>query len=148
MRKPQLLPAGKKRGGQPGHRKAHRALVPPQKIHETIHCKPTACRRCGHRLSGEDAEPLIHQVAEPPRIEPIVDEYRLHRLTCPGCFQAMIDRGGNGEKIGRRLLSLSKRLFRRWHKVRDGTLSRNGFQERMRRLEHDPRLLDYTSPTL
>jgi transposase len=83
-RKPRLLPAGKKRGGQPGHRKAHRALVAPQKIHEAIHCKPTACRRCGRRLSGEDAEPLIRQVAELPRIEPIVDEYRLHRLTCPG----------------------------------------------------------------
>src|SRR6476660_7582022 len=84
-RKPPGSPSGKKRGGQPGHRKALRALVPPEKIHETIHCKPTACRRCGHRLSGEDVEPLVHQVAELPRIQPIVDEYRLHRLTCSGC---------------------------------------------------------------
>ena len=29
--------------------------------------------------------PVIHQVAELPKIEPIVDEYRLHRLTCPAC---------------------------------------------------------------
>jgi transposase len=28
---------------------------------------------------------LIHQVADLPRIEPLVDEYRLHRLTCPDC---------------------------------------------------------------
>jgi len=28
---------------------------------------------------------LIHQVAELPKIEPIVDQYRLHRLTCPDC---------------------------------------------------------------
>ena len=28
---------------------------------------------------------MIHQVAELPKIEPIVDEYRLHRLTCPDC---------------------------------------------------------------
>jgi transposase len=84
-RKPPAPPSGKKRGGQPGHRKAHRALVPPEKVHESIHCKPTACRRCGHGLSGDDPEPLIHQVAELPKIEPIVDEYRLHRLSCPGC---------------------------------------------------------------
>ena len=49
----------------------------------------------------------------------------------------MIDRGGNGEKIGRRLLSLSNRLFRHWHKVRDGTLSWSEFQERMRRLRRE-----------
>jgi len=60
-------------------------LVPPEKIRETIHCKPAACRRCGQELAGDDPEPLVHQVAELPKIEPIVDEYRLHRLTCPGC---------------------------------------------------------------
>src|ERR1700691_4518179 len=41
-RKPPAPPSGRKRGGQPGHRKAHRALAPPEKIHETIDCKPTA----------------------------------------------------------------------------------------------------------
>ena len=60
-------------------------MVPPEKVRETFDCKPTACRRCGHELAGDDPEPLIHQVAELPRIEPIVDEYRLHRLTCPRC---------------------------------------------------------------
>jgi hypothetical protein len=49
----------------------------------------------------------------------------------------MIDRGGNGERIGRRLLSLSNRLFRHWHKVRDGTLSWSAFQERMLRLRRE-----------
>jgi transposase len=296
-RKPPAPRSGKKRGGQPGHRKAHRALVPPEKVHETIHCKPTACRRCGHGLSGDDPEPLIHQVAELPKIEPIVDEYRLHRLTCPGCgettcgalppgvptgcfgpylravlamfagvyrlskrqiqqvsadlfalsistgaiakleqqsaaaleapynelaaavhraevvnidetswredrrkvwlwatvtslftvftiaknrsgevakallgsrddqvvgsdrfsayewimarwrqicwahlrrdFQAMIDRGGEGEEVGRRLLSLSNRLFRDWHRVRDGTLEWGAFRDRMSRLRRE-----------
>jgi transposase len=296
-RKPPALPSRKKRGGQPGHRKAHRALVPPEKVHETFECKPTTCRRCGHGLADDDPEPLVHQVAELPKIEPIVDEYRLHRLTCSECrettcatlpagvprgcfgpylqailamfagayrlskrqiqqvasdvfalsisigmisklerqsavalespynelatsvhqaevanidetswrenrrkvwlwatvtsfftvftiakhrsgeiakallgskedqvvgsdrfsayewikafwrqvcwahlrrdFQAMIDRSGDGERIGRRLLSLSNRLFHHWHRVRDGTVPWGTFQERMSRLRRE-----------
>jgi transposase len=84
-RKPPAPPSGRNRGGQPGYRKAHRALVPPEKIRGDFHCKPTSCRRCGRGLSGEDPQPLIHQVAELPTVEPIVDEYRLHRLACPDC---------------------------------------------------------------
>jgi len=34
----------------------------------------------------------------------------------------LIDRAGNGATIGKRLLSLSNRLIRHWHKIRDGTL--------------------------
>src|SRR5438105_10966493 len=67
-RKPPAPPSGKKRGAQSGHRKARRSLVPPEKVRETIHCKPMACRRCGHGLAGDDPEPLIHQVAELPKI--------------------------------------------------------------------------------
>src|SRR5262245_64611032 len=74
-RRPPAPRGRRKRGGQPGHGKAHRALVPPEKVRETIECKPIACRRCGLQLFGDDREPLIHQVAELPRIEPVVDEY-------------------------------------------------------------------------
>ena len=84
-RKPPTPPSHRKRGGQPGHRKALRVLVPPEKLRSSTDCKPEACRRCGQALSGEDPDPLIHQVAELPKIEPIVDEYRLHRLACPDC---------------------------------------------------------------
>ena len=298
-RKPPARPTGRKRGGQPGHRKVHRPLVPPEQVRETTHCKPATCRRCNHGLAGDDPEPLIHQVAEVPKIVPVVDEYRLHRLTCPVCgettcgtlpagvsrggfgpylqavlamlagvyrlskrqiqqvaadlfslsistgmiaklerqsagalatpynelaiavheakvanidetswrehrckvwlwatvtrlftvfaiakgrsaavaktllgsqddqvvgsdrfsaydwimarwrqvcwahlrrdFQAMIDRGKDGERIGQRLLSLSNRLFRHWHRVRDGTLEWSAFQERMRCLRREVR---------
>jgi transposase len=84
-RKPPAAPSRKKRGGQPGHRRSNRSLVSPEMVRTTVHCRPRACRRCGQRLSGDDPRPLIHQVAELPVIEPIVDEYRLHRLTCAGC---------------------------------------------------------------
>jgi transposase len=84
-RKPPAPPSTRQRGGQPGHRKAVRPLVPPEKLRSSQDCKPTACRACGESLHGADPEPLVHQVAELPRIEPIVDQYRLHRLRCPQC---------------------------------------------------------------
>ena len=84
-RKPPGPPSKRKRGGQPGHRKTHRALVPPEQVDETFHCKPTSCRRCGHALTGDDSDALVHQVAELPKIQPIITEYRLHRLACEHC---------------------------------------------------------------
>jgi transposase len=84
-RKPPTPPSKKRRGGQQGHPRRLRALVPPERVASVTECKPTSCRRCGHALSGEDAEPLRHQVAELPPIEPEVREYRLHRLPCPHC---------------------------------------------------------------
>jgi transposase len=54
-------------------------------------------------------------------------------------FQAMIDRGGDGKRSGERLLGLSHRLFHCWHRVRDGTLDWETFQERMIRLRREVR---------
>jgi transposase len=84
-RKPPTPPSKKRRGGQKGHPRRMRALVPPERVASVTDCKPSECRRCGHTLSGEDAEPRRHQVAELPPIEPEVHEYRLHRLCCPHC---------------------------------------------------------------
>src|SRR5436305_424510 len=135
-RKPPAPPTGRNRGGQPGHPKAQRPLVPPEKLRSSTDCRPTTCRRCAHPLLGDDPEPLIHQVADLPRIEPIVDQFRLHRLTCAHCGEtpcgalpagvptgsfSPYTRGGRGEKVGRRLLGLSDRLFEIWHRSRDGT---------------------------
>jgi transposase len=84
-RKPPSPPSRKRRGGQKGHPRRMRALVPPERVASVTDCKPTECRRCRHPLSGVDAEPRRHQVAELPPIEPEVHEYRLHRLSCPHC---------------------------------------------------------------
>ena len=75
----------KKRGGQPGHEKHERPLIPTDQCHDVLTLKPTECRRCGERLTGNDPDPLRHQVWELPKIEPIVTEYRRHRLACPHC---------------------------------------------------------------
>jgi transposase len=75
----------KKRGGQPGHPRHQRPLVPLDRVREIIPCKPTTCRRCGKALTGDDSNPLRHQVAELPVVVPDIVEYQLHRLICPCC---------------------------------------------------------------
>jgi transposase len=78
--------SNRKRGGQPGHDKHERPLIPPEQCNEVIPCVPTECRRCGKELDGVDADPLRHQVWELPEIQPIVTEYQQHRLVCScGC---------------------------------------------------------------
>ena len=75
----------KKRGGQPGHEKHERPLIPTEECDDVQKLRPAECRRCGAKLSGSDPEPLRHQVWELPEIKPIITEYQRHRLTCPGC---------------------------------------------------------------
>jgi transposase len=76
----------RRRGGQKGHLKHQRPLIPSAECQEVIPCVPSTCRRCGQELSGLDAEPLRHQVWEFPEIKPLVTEYQQHRLVCScGC---------------------------------------------------------------
>src|SRR5436190_12127933 len=63
-RKPPAPSSGRKRGGQPGHPRVQRRLVPAEKLRTITECRPTDCRRCGHPLVGDDPTPLVHQVAE------------------------------------------------------------------------------------
>src|SRR5262244_263411 len=84
-RPPPKPKSGRKRGGQPGHKRQQRPLVPPEQVKQAFSLKPPACRRCAHALHGDDPQPRLHQVAEIPPFQPEVTEYRLHRLTCTGC---------------------------------------------------------------
>lgn len=73
-------------GGQPGHPKHERPLIPTAECRAMIPCLPTTCRRCGESLKGTDPEPIRHQVWELPEIRPDVTEYQQHRLVCRcGC---------------------------------------------------------------
>jgi transposase len=77
--------SGRNRGGQMGHPGTNRKLVPVEKLKAEYDIKPTTCRCCGEKLSGEDTSPYRHQVAEVPPVKVEVTEYRLHRLTCTNC---------------------------------------------------------------
>src|SRR5713226_8831460 len=65
-RDPAARGAKKQRGGQPGHAKHERALIPTAQCQAVVPLKPDACRRCGKALAGADPEPLRHQVWDLP----------------------------------------------------------------------------------
>jgi transposase len=81
----------RKVGGQPGHRGAHRPLVPIAKVDEIRPILPEQCQRCGHSLSTQieqvqtSGEPRRHQVTELPPIQARTIEYQCHRVICPEC---------------------------------------------------------------
>lgn len=89
--KPQRTPrrsSGKKRGGQPGHPKAERALIPTDQCDHVVHHRPDACAHCGAVLVGEDPEPARKQVIDLPPVRPTVTEHQIHTLTCRRCGAA------------------------------------------------------------
>jgi transposase len=84
--KPKKKKKGRRKpGGQLGHPKSERTLIPTEQCQTVFTLLPDKCRRCGEPLSGSDSEPLRHQVWEIPEIRPLVTEYQRHRLTCPCC---------------------------------------------------------------
>jgi transposase len=99
----------RKRGGQPGHKKHARALIPVEACQEVVTLRPSTCRRCGQELLGHDPAPLRHQVWELPEIKPWVTEYQRHRLACRGCGEstcAALPAGVPQGQAGPRLIAL------------------------------------------
>ena len=88
----------RRRGGQPGHRKHSRELLPTDQVDEVIACLPEFCGGCGETLTGRDPDPLRHQLWELPEIRPLVTEYQQHRLICPCCDRSTC--GELSEEIG------------------------------------------------
>jgi transposase len=52
-------------------------------VEVVIAVQPERCRRCQHRLEGEDAQPERHQVTDIPPIKPVVTEDPWHQWGCP-----------------------------------------------------------------
>ena len=104
----------KKRGGQKGHRRVVRELVPVERCAEVVPLHPETCRRCGDELTGTDPEPIRHQVWELPEIEPLIIEYQRHRLTCNCCGTttcAALPAGVPTGQFGARLLAFTGLLM-------------------------------------
>jgi len=73
---------GRKRGGQEGHTRHERVILPPD---EVVDHKPSRCGRCDAPLAGDDPEPVIDQVIELPPVMRHVIHHRRHTLACPHC---------------------------------------------------------------
>lgn len=76
---------GRRPGGQPGHPKHERELVPAEQVQQVVEVVPERCKKCQHKLSGQDAAPQRHQVVELPPVAAQVTEYRCHQLECAAC---------------------------------------------------------------
>ena len=96
-RSPHAKPVPKKKGkskhkwgGQPGHPKSERPLIPVEQCDRVVDLHPEACRCCGGELgdgshTGGGRQPLRHQVWKLLEFKPVITEYRRHRGECPCC---------------------------------------------------------------
>jgi transposase len=100
-------------GGQPGHAKHERTLVPVEDCTAVIPCLPDTCRNCGAALTGADPDPIRHPVWELPEIKPLITEYRRHRLVCRcGCSTCgVLPQGVPTGQAGPRLIAFGGLLM-------------------------------------
>jgi transposase len=111
---PRKRKSKKRRGGQPGHPKHERKLIPSGDCDEVIPLKPKECRRCGAKLLGNDPNPLRHQVWELPDIKALITEYQQHRLKCACCGEttcAPLPPGAPRGQSGPRLMAFAALLM-------------------------------------
>jgi transposase len=87
--RPTTPPSGRKRGGQPGHRGVHRALLPAEQVDEIVVVVPDRCRHCQQPYPESPGRRRgrvwRHQVVELLPLAVRVTEYQLVRRRCPDC---------------------------------------------------------------
>src|SRR5215207_7239878 len=79
--RPKPGPSGRKRGGQPGHRAAFRALLPVEQVDEVVPVVPECCRHCEEPFPGpagrRRGRVWRHQVVELIPLAVRVTEYQM-----------------------------------------------------------------------
>lgn len=97
---------GRRPGGQPGHKKHERRLLPPEQVQRFVELVPRRCKSCGQGLAGKDSKPKRHQVVEVPPLSAVVTEYRCHALECEACGEVTREpvpayaRSAFGDRLG------------------------------------------------
>jgi len=78
--------AKRKRGGQKGHRGAHRLLLPAEAVDEFVELFPPSCAGCGGALpQTPDTDPRRTQLFELEVGKRHITEFRRHEVQCPRC---------------------------------------------------------------
>ncbi len=106
--------SNRKQGGQPGHKRHARPLIPTEQCDRVEKLSPTHCRCCHGRLSGTDPAPWRHQVLELPPIKPHITEWQLSQLFCKRCCittRAPMPEGEPKGCYGPRLIAFSALLM-------------------------------------
>lgn len=93
----------KNSGGQPGHPKHDRPLIPTDECDEVHPVRSDCCERCGSSLTDvqPQEDPSRHQVIDLPDITPCVIEYQRERLKCPCCGHTTLAKLPAGVPPGR-----------------------------------------------
>jgi transposase len=101
----------RKIGGQPGHPKHERVLVPPELVNGGTHDHfVELCPACGHGLQPTAAAPRVVQQVDVPEVPLVIEEHCSHPGWCPHCRKVRyaplplpVERGG---LVGPRLTTL------------------------------------------
>ena len=72
-------------GGQPGHPKHERALLPESEVDQVEHYFPDAKCSCGGRVVIEDEPHVRHQIWDIPPLRMSVTEHQVYRGFCSHC---------------------------------------------------------------
>jgi transposase len=85
-RAPKKARTGRKPGGQPGHEKSERELLPLAQVDHVVPLFPERCGRCHERRLKKTGEaPRRHQQVEIPEPKREVTEFQCHTVGCLDC---------------------------------------------------------------
>jgi hypothetical protein len=103
----------KKSGGQPGHKKQERILLPLDKVDNVVQCYPDDKCHCGGQVILNTEAHRRHQQYEFPIIRPIVTEYQIHSGLCNQCNkkqQGKLPSGVSFSMLGPRATAMTANL--------------------------------------
>lgn len=103
----------KKQGGQAGHKKHERALLPLDKVDQVVQCCPDNQCSCGGEVSLIRDTYRRHQQYEFPVIRPFVTEYQIYVGRCIECckeYKGTLPNGVSFSMLGPRATAMTANL--------------------------------------